>query len=63
MILGDAESEKKNGRKSDPAGNDPLALKKGFGKDLILEVGINNQPLLGGKESIEKEIISKSPFL
>jgi uroporphyrinogen decarboxylase len=45
------------------AGNDPVALRKEYGKDLILGGGIDKQALLGDKERIEKEVMSKVPFL
>ncbi len=45
------------------AGNDPVALRKEYGKALILGGGIDKQALLGDKESIEKEVMSKVPFL
>jgi uroporphyrinogen-III decarboxylase len=45
------------------AGNDPVALRKEYGKDLILGGGIDKRALLGGRESIEKEVMSKVPYL
>jgi uroporphyrinogen-III decarboxylase len=45
------------------AENDPVALRKEYGKDLILGGGINKMALTGSKQNIEKEVMSKVPFL
>jgi hypothetical protein len=45
------------------AGNDVVALRKKYGKDLILGGTIDKRALLKGKEAIRKEIMSKVPFL
>lgn len=45
------------------AGNDPVALRKEYGRDLILGGGIDKQALTGSKEAIEAEVMSKVPFL
>jgi hypothetical protein len=45
------------------AGNDIVALRKKYGKDLILSGGIDKWALLKGKEAIKEEVMSKVPFL
>ena len=45
------------------AGNDPVALRKEYGRDLILGGGIDKRALLGGRKAIEEEVMSKVPFL
>jgi hypothetical protein len=45
------------------AGNDPVALRKKYGKELILGGGIDKRVLLKGKSEIRNEIMSKVPFL
>jgi hypothetical protein len=45
------------------AGNDPVALRKKYGRDLILGGGIDKRVLLKGKSEIRNEIMSKVPFL
>ena len=45
------------------AGNDPVLLRKEYGKDLILGGGIDKRPLAGSKKDIEKEVLSKATFL
>ena len=45
------------------AGNDAVALRKQYGKDLILGGAIDKRALAKGKEAIEKEVLSKVPFL
>ena len=45
------------------AGNDAVALRKKYGKDLILGGAIDKRALAKGKEAIEKEVLSKVPFL
>lgn len=45
------------------AGNDPVALRKEYGKDLILGGGIDKMALIGSKKDIEKEVMSKVPYL
>jgi hypothetical protein len=45
------------------AGNDAVALRKKFGKDLILSGAIDKRELMKGKEEIKKEVMSKVPFL
>jgi uroporphyrinogen decarboxylase len=45
------------------AGNDPLAYRKKYGKDLILGGAIDKRALIKGKEAIKAEVMSKVPFL
>jgi uroporphyrinogen decarboxylase len=45
------------------AGNDPVALRKEYGKDLILGGGIDKMALIGSEKDIEKEVMSKVPYL
>ena len=45
------------------AGMDAVALRKKYGKDLILGGNIDKRVFSKGKEAIHKEVISKVPFL
>jgi hypothetical protein len=45
------------------AGNDAVAYRKKFGKDLIMGGAIDKRALIKGKEAIREEIMSKVPFL
>ena len=45
------------------AGNDAVALKKEYGKDIILAGNMDKRALLKGKEEIREEVMSKLPFL
>jgi hypothetical protein len=45
------------------AGNDAVALRKKYGKDLILSGAIDKRALIKGKEAIRSEVMSKVPFL
>jgi len=45
------------------AGVDPIALRKKYGKDIILGGGIDKRTFLKGKEAIHEEVMSKVPFL
>jgi hypothetical protein len=45
------------------AGNDAVALRKEYGKDLIIGGTIDKRALLKGKEAIKEEVMSKVPFL
>ena len=45
------------------AGNDAVALRKKYGKDLILAGCIDKRALLKGKDAIREEVMSKVPFL
>jgi uroporphyrinogen-III decarboxylase len=45
------------------AGNDAVAYRKKYGKDLILGGAIDKRALLKGKEAIREEVMSKVPFL
>lgn len=45
------------------AGNDAVALRKEYGRDLILGGNIDKRALIKGKDSIRDEIMAKVPFL
>ena len=45
------------------AGNDAVALRKKYGKDIILGGNIDKRELLKGKDAIREEVMSKVPFL
>lgn len=45
------------------AGNDAVALRKEYGKDIILGGNMDKRELLKGKEAIREEVMSKLPFL
>jgi len=45
------------------AGNDAVALRKKYGKDIILGCNIDKRELLKGKDAIREEVMSKVPFL
>jgi uroporphyrinogen decarboxylase len=45
------------------AGNDVVALRKQYGRDLIIAGGIDKRALTKGKEAIREEVMSKVPFL
>ncbi len=45
------------------AGNDAVAIRKKYGKDLIIGGTIDKRALIKGKEAIREEVISKVPFL
>jgi uroporphyrinogen decarboxylase len=45
------------------AHNDAVALRKKYGKDLILSGTIDKRALIKGKEAIREEVMSKVPFL
>ena len=45
------------------AGNDILAFREKYGKDLILGGAIDKRALVKGKEAIHEEVMSKVPFL
>ena len=45
------------------AGNDAVALRKKYGKDLIIAGTIDKRALAKGKEAIREEVMSKVPFL
>ena len=45
------------------AGNDPVALRKKYGKELILAGGIDKRALIESKEATKKEVMSKVPYL
>lgn len=45
------------------AGNDAVALRKQYGRDIILGGNIDKRALLKGKEATREEVMSKVPFL
>ena len=45
------------------AGNDAVAIRKQYGKDLIIGGAIDKRALIKGKEAIREEVMSKVPFL
>ena len=45
------------------AGNDAVALRKKYGKDVIIGGTIDKRALIKGKEAIREEVMSKVPFL
>ncbi len=45
------------------AHNDAVALRKKYGKDLIIAGTIDKRALIKGKQAIKEEVISKVPFL
>jgi len=45
------------------AGNDAVAMRKKYGKDLIIGGTIDKRALIKGKEAIREEVMSKVPFL
>jgi uroporphyrinogen-III decarboxylase len=45
------------------AGNDAVALRKEYGKDLILGGNIDKRALIQGKDAIKQEVMAKVPFL
>ena len=45
------------------AGNDAVAIRKKYGKDLIIGGTIDKRALIKGKEAIREEVMSKVPFL
>jgi len=45
------------------AGNDVVAIRKKYGKDLIIGGGIDKRELLKDKDAVRKEVMSKVPFL
>lgn len=45
------------------AGNDVVAIREMYGKDLIIGDGIDIRALIKGKEAIREEAMSKVPFL
>ena len=45
------------------AHNDAVALRKKYGKDLIIAGTIDKRALIKGKEAIREEVMSKVPFL
>jgi uroporphyrinogen decarboxylase len=45
------------------AGCDPVKMRKMYGKELIIQGGIDKRALAAGKEDIDREILSKVPWL
>ena len=45
------------------AGNDAVAIRKKYGKDLIIGGAIDKRALIKGKDAIREEVMSKVPFL
>jgi len=45
------------------AGMDGVALRKSYGKDIILGGNIDKMALIKGKDAIREEVMSKVPFL
>ena len=45
------------------AGNDAVALRKKYARDIILGGNIDKRALLKGKDAIREEVMSKVPFL
>jgi len=45
------------------AGNDAIAIRKKYGKDLIIGGAIDKRALIKGKEATREEVMSKVPFL
>ncbi|MEA3253804.1 MAG: uroporphyrinogen decarboxylase family protein [Chloroflexota bacterium] len=45
------------------AGNDAVALRKKYGRDMILGGNIDKRALLKGEDAIRQEVMSKVPFL
>jgi uroporphyrinogen decarboxylase len=45
------------------AGNDAVAVRKKYGKNLIMSGAIDKRALAKGKEAIKEEVMSKVPFL
>ncbi len=45
------------------AGNDAVALRKKYGKNLIIAGALDKRALLKGKAAIREEVMSKAPFL
>jgi uroporphyrinogen decarboxylase len=45
------------------AGCDPVAIRRQYGKSLIIQGGIDKRTLAQGREAIEREVLSKVPWL
>ena len=45
------------------AGSDPVATRKRYGKDLIIQGGIDKRALAGTRNDIDREVLSKVPWL
>jgi uroporphyrinogen decarboxylase len=42
---------------------DPVATRKLYGRDLIIQGGLDKRPLARGREAIDREVLSKVPWL
>jgi uroporphyrinogen decarboxylase len=45
------------------AGCDPVAIRRQYGKALVIQGGIDKRPLAEGPAAIEREVLSKAPWL
>ncbi|NCO42134.1 MAG: hypothetical protein COZ06_31680 [Armatimonadetes bacterium CG_4_10_14_3_um_filter_66_18] len=45
------------------ASSDPVAARKEYGKDLLIQGGLDKRALARGKEAIDREVLSKVPWL
>ncbi|MFC1452011.1 uroporphyrinogen decarboxylase family protein [Verrucomicrobiota bacterium] len=45
------------------AGCDPVATRRKYGKDLVIQGGIDKRALAQGKDAIDREVLSKVPWL
>ena len=45
------------------AGCDPVAIRRQYGKDLVIQGGIDKRALAQGPDAIEREVLSKVPWL
>jgi hypothetical protein len=45
------------------AGEDPVALRRRYGKDLLLVGGIDKRELAKDRKDVEREVLGKAPFL
>ncbi len=45
------------------AGCDPVAMRRRYGRDLIIQGGIDKRALVGFREDIDREVLSKVPWL
>jgi uroporphyrinogen decarboxylase len=45
------------------AGSDAIAIRRKYGKDLIIQGAIDKRALAAGREAIDREVLSKVPWL
>lgn len=45
------------------AGSDPMAARREYGRDLIIQGGIDKRAFASGRQQIEREVLSKVPWL